>query len=276
MTDKYAVIGNPIAQSRSPQIHAAFARQLGHDISYRAILATADDFAQTVRAFAASGGKGMNVTAPFKLAALQMADDLSPAAQAAQAVNTLIFSDRGIYGDNTDGIGLVRDIRDRLHHSLSGARILMVGAGGAARGVLLPLLQEKPASLRVINRNEDKAHALISPWAGQYPLSAGGLKDAAGQGFDIVINATSAGLDGRKLDLGNGLYAPGALAYDMVYGRGDTPFMLDARAQGASHVADGLGMLVGQAAESYRIWRGASPDIRPVMEEILQDIASQG
>lgn len=273
MSDKYAVIGNPIAQSRSPQIHAAFARQLGHEISYVAMLANDDDdFVTSVQRFAAAGGKGMNVTAPFKLAALQLADGLSPQARAAQAVNTLSFTAQGIFGDNTDGLGLVHDIRQRLQHKLQGARILLAGAGGAARGVLLPLLQENPASLMVVNRNAARAHELVGPWLDKYPLTAGGLEDAAQGQYDVVINATSAGLGGHSLNLGSGLYAPGALAYDMVYGPDDTHFMQDARAQGAAMVADGIGMLVGQAAESYRIWRGVRPDTGPVIDAIVRDM----
>ena len=269
MTDRYAVIGNPIAQSKSPFIHAAFARQLGHDLSYEAILAAEDTFEATVRAFAAAGGRGMNVTAPFKLRALALSDRLSDRARAAQAVNTLSFHPDGIEGDNTDGIGLVQDIRDRLGTRLAGRRIMLVGAGGAARGVLLPLLEARPAQLLVVNRSVDKAEALVAPWAGRHPVSAGGLRAGAGGRFDVVINATSTGLGEQALDLGEGLYASGALAYEMVYGAGDTAFMAEARRQGASRVADGLGMLVGQAAESFRIWRGAMPAVQPVLDALL-------
>lgn len=267
MTDHYAVIGNPIAQSQSPRIHAIFARQFAHDLSYERILAEHASFADTVRAFVAAGGRGMNVTAPFKLDALRLSDRLSRRAQAAQAVNTLSFTADGIEGDNTDGWGLVWDIRDRQGVALQGRRLLMVGAGGAARGVLLPLLEAGPATLAVINRSEDKARALIEPWAGRHPLSAGGLDSVRGQQFDVVINATSTGLSGAAMGLGP-LYAPGALAYEMVYGRTDTPFLRDARAHGAARVSDGLGMLVGQAAESYRIWRGVMPDARQAFEQL--------
>ncbi|MFT0532057.1 shikimate dehydrogenase [Castellaniella hirudinis] len=270
MTDQYAVIGNPIAQSKSPIIHAAFARQLGHDLSYEALLAEVDDFDATVRGFIARGGKGMNVTAPFKLQALALSDRLSARAQAAQAVNTLSFTPDGILGDNTDGLGLVQDIRDQIGKPLAGARVLLVGAGGAARGVLLPLLQAGPRQLLLLNRSVEKARALIAPWAGAYPVAAGDLAAGAGGRFDVVINATSAGLSAQGLDLGAGLYAPDALAYDMVYGKGDTPFMADARRQGAARVADGLGMLVGQAAESFVIWRGVRPDVAAVRALLRQ------
>ncbi len=274
MTDRYAVIGRPIAQSKSPLLHACFARQLGHDLSYEAILATHETFEATVRAFAAAGGKGMNVTAPFKLAALQLSDQLSRRASAAQAVNTLSFTDAGILGDNTDGVGLVHDIQVRLGVPLAGRRILLVGAGGAARGVLLPLLQTGPASLLVVNRHEDRALALIAPWVAHHPVRAASLQAAQDGGFDVVINATSAGLSGQPLNLGGGLYAPGALAYDMVYGKGDTPFLQDARAQGAARMADGLGMLVAQAAESFFIWRGVMPDVAAVWRELHQGSAA--
>jgi shikimate dehydrogenase len=268
LTDRYAVIGNPIAQSKSPVIHAAFARQFGHDIRYEAILSAPDAFERTVRAFIAAGGKGMNVTAPFKLDALALSDGLSERARAAQAVNTLSFTGDGILGDNTDGFGLVFDIQSRLGMSLAGRRVLIVGAGGAARGVLLPVLQAGPASLLVVNRSEDKARALIEPWKDDQPIAAGGLLAARGGRFDVVINATSTGLSDSGLDLGRDLYAPGALAYEMSYGR-ETPFMADARAQGADRIADGLGMLVGQAAESYRVWRGVMPDLGPVLRMLL-------
>lgn len=267
MTDRYAVIGNPIAQSKSPFIHAAFARQLGQDLSYEAILATDDTFRTVVRAFAAAGGLGMNVTAPFKLAALALSDRLSERARAAGAVNTLSFTPDGIEGDNTDGYGLVSDIQDIKGVPLAGRRVLLVGAGGAARGVLLPLLQARPAALMVVNRTAGKARALAAPWAERYPLTAGGLGDFGGRQFDVVINATSTGLSDQPVDLGAGFYAPGALAYEMVYGR-ETPFMADARAQGAAVVSDGLGMLVGQAAESYFVWRGVRPDVAPVLRRL--------
>lgn len=267
MTDRYAVIGNPISQSKSPIIHTAFAHQLGHDLTYDRILATDENFEQTVREFAAAGGRGMNVTAPFKLAAMRMSDQLSERARVAQAVNTLSFTRGGILGDNTDGYGLVHDIRERLGIQLAGRRVLLVGAGGAARGVLLPLLQSQLESLLVVNRSADKAEALVAPWRQQYRVAAGGLGDVQGLQFDIVINATSTGLSDKGVDLGSGLYAPGGVAYEMVYGR-ETTFMADARAQGATIVSDGLGMLIGQAAESYRIWRGAMPDMAPIWRKL--------
>lgn len=269
MTDHYAVIGNPIAQSKSPLIHAAFAQQLGHDLSYDALLATPETFETVVRQFIAGGGCGMNVTAPFKLDALALSGRLSERAQAAQAVNTLSFTPEGIVGDNTDGVGLVSDIQDRIGLRLAGCRVLLVGAGGAARGVLLPLLQAGPADLLIVNRSPEKARALADKWATRYPVRAGGVEQAGKQHFDVVINATSTGLSDAPLNLGDGLYAPGALAYEMSYGR-QTPFMQEARRQGVTHIADGLGMLVGQAAESFRLWRGVLPDVRPVLQQMRQ------
>lgn len=265
MTDRYAVIGNPISQSKSPILHTAFARQFGHDIQYEALLATHETFADTVRRFIAEGGKGMNVTAPFKLAALDFADTLSERAQAAQAINTLKFGPDGVFGDNTDGVGLVYDIQDRLGVRLAGRRLLVIGAGGAARGILLPLLQTGPDYLLLVNRTEHKAHDLLGERRQAGKVEAGPLSAVAGGRFDVVINATSASLSGAHLPLDAGVFAPDALAYDLVYGKGDTAFMADARQLGAAHVADGLGMLVGQAAESYRLWRGCQPDVEPVM-----------
>ena len=265
MTDRYAVIGNPIAHSKSPVIHAAFARQCGQDIAYEAILGPLDGFRAAVGAFRQAGGKGMNVTVPFKLEALALADKPTERARLAGAVNTLRFDSDGVFGDNTDGIGLVRDIRDRLGFALRNKRILILGAGGAARGVVLPLLEEGPAQLAIANRSVEKAVVLKTQFAPFGELDVGGFADFADGRFDLVINATSASLGGEGLSLPDGLFAPGALAYDMVYGKGTTPFLADARRLGAVRVADGLGMLVEQAAESFFLWRGVRPDTAPVM-----------
>ncbi len=183
MTDRYAVIGNPIAQSKSPLLHAAFARQFGHDLRYDAILAAPDTFRETVLAFVAAGGRGMNVTAPFKLEAAELADTLTERARAAGAVNTLVFSPEGILGDNTDGVGLVGDIQDRLGVSLAGRRVLVIGAGGAARGILLPLLQARPAGILVVNRTAARAQALVDALAAPGRVQAGPLDAAAGPGI---------------------------------------------------------------------------------------------
>ena len=258
MTDRYAVVGNPVAHSKSPQIHAAFARATGQDMSYEALLAPLDGFAAVVDGFVAGGGRGMNVTVPFKLEACRLATSLSPRAQAAGAANPLVFSAAGTYGDNTDGIGLV----------LAGRRILLLGAGGAARGVLLPLLQQQPASLTLANRTAAKAHALAAHFAAAAAgaaLDAGGFADLAGRHFDLVINATAASLVDAVPLLPDGVYAPASLAYDMVYGKGLTPFLRAAQAQGAARLGDGLGMLVEQAAEAFCLWRGVRPQTAPVL-----------
>lgn len=273
--DRYAVIGNPIAHSKSPQIHAAFARQTGQALVYEALLAPLDGFAHTVAKFRAQGGRGLNVTVPFKLEAFALAERHTPRAQMAGAVNTLAFSADGILGDNTDGAGLVRDLSTNLECPLAGRRILLLGAGGATRGALLPLLDRRPASLTIANRTPGKAEALVSLFAtraGDTTLDACGFDALAGRRFDLLINATAASLAGELPPLPPGLYAEGALAYDMMYGRGHTRFMRAALADGAARVADGLGMLVEQAAESFTLWRGVRPDSAPVLAELRRQI----
>lgn len=266
MTDRYAVIGNPISHSKSPLIHAAFARQTGQDMRYDAILGPLDGFETCVRQFMREGGKGMNVTVPFKIQAFELADRLTERARHAQAVNTLKFeADGGILGDNTDGVGMVRDIRDRIGAPIAGRRVLLLGAGGAARGVLLPLLNEQPACLVIANRTPEKALELKALCEGRGEVGVARFDELGSQAFDLVINATSASLGGEGLSLPAGTYDAGALAYDMVYGDRPTPFMQRAAEQGAARVADGLGMLVGQAAESFHLWRGVRPETEPVI-----------
>lgn len=268
MTDRYAVIGHPVAHSKSPQIHAAFARQTGQDLSYEAILAPLDGFEPAVRAFIRGGGCGLNVTLPFKVEAFRLAATRSPRAEAAGAVNTLLFSAAGIRGDNTDGIGLVADLTRNLGLDLAGKRILLLGAGGAARGVLLPLLEQRPAVLALANRTADKARALAAAFvarAGGCALAGGGFTELAGRRFDLVINATAASLGDAAPTLPGGLCAPDSLAYDMVYGKDLTPFLRAARGDGAARLADGLGMLVEQAAEAFFLWRGVRPATAPVL-----------
>ncbi len=261
--DRYAVIGNPVSHSRSPQIHAAFASATAQDMDYGRLLAPLDGFAQVVAEFRAGGGRGANVTVPFKEAAFSLSAILSERARAAGAVNTLRFDAEGLFGDNTDGAGLVADLRKNLQVALTGKRILLVGAGGAARGVLQPLVAERPALLVITNRSDQKARTLASVAGG--PVIARRFEDIQGEAFNIVINATSASLAGEVPPLPTGLFLPGALAYDMMYARDDTPFMAWARAQRAARITDGLGMLVEQAAESFFIWRGICPDTAPVL-----------
>lgn len=265
MTSHYAVFGNPIAHSRSPLIQAEFARQTGQDLEYRAILAPLDDFPGAVDAFRSAGGEGANVTVPFKEAAFQLAARLTPRAKAAGAVNTLKFENGQILGDNTDGAGLVRDLTANLKLTLAGKRVLLMGAGGAARGVIGPLLAEQPAALVLANRTVEKAQQLADRFDGR--IRASSYEALAGQTFDFVINATAASLKGELPPLPENLFNPGALAYDMMYGS-ETPFMAWARAHGAKIVADGLGMLVEQAAESFYLWRGIRPDTAPVIRKL--------
>jgi len=266
--DRYAVIGNPIAHSKSPWIHAAFARQTGQTLRYEALLAPLEGFADAVARFRAEGGRGLNVTVPFKLEAFALATQRTARAEAAGAVNTLAFGADGILGDNTDGAGLVRDLSVNLERSLGARRLLLLGAGGATRGALLPLLGQRPTALTIANRTASKAEALahdFAPQAGDTCIDGCGFDDLGGRRFDVVINATSASLAGELPVLPPGLYAEGALAYDMMYGRGHTRFMQTALADGAADVADGLGMLVEQAAESFALWRGVRPDGAPVL-----------
>ncbi len=263
MPDRYAVIGNPVAHSKSPQIHAEFARQTGQDLVYERLLAPTDAFIATVNAFRARGARGLNVTLPFKAEAFRYADRLSDRARAAEAVNTLKFEGDAIIGDNTDGAGLVNDVLRNLGCAVAGRRVLLLGAGGAARGVIRPLLDERPAQLVIANRTLGKAHLLAQSFRGG--LEAGTYAALAGRQFDLVVNATSASLAGELPPLPQGMFARGALAYDMVYGRGETPFLAFARGEGAAALADGLGMLVEQAAESFFIWRGLRPETAPVL-----------
>ena len=279
MTDLYAVFGNPIAHSKSPAIHAAFARISGESLVYEARLAAVDGFKPAIADFQMAGGKGANVTVPFKEEAFRLCTRLSERAALAGAVNTLSFNGSEIAGDNTDGAGLVRDITLNLGFSLTGKRILLLGAGGAARGVIGPLLAGRPASLFIANRSADKADLLaqlFADLAGEQnaTVHAGKIEKTAGKSFDLVINATSASLSGQTLPLPAGLFASGALAYDMMYGKGDTPFMTQARAQGAALCADGLGMLVEQAAEAFYIWRGLRPETASVLTDLRRQITA--
>ena len=270
MTDKYCVFGNPISHSKSPIIQAAFARQTGQDIDYQAILAPTDGFADAVDAFIAEGGKGANVTLPFKQEAYQLATRLTLRAEQAGAVNTLVFNDDEVVGDNTDGVGLLRDIMINLKYPIQGKRILLLGAGGAARGVVGPLLGEHPESLVIANRTVVRARSLAEHFASTGPVTGCGYDELAGHVFDIVINATSASLSGTMPPLPEGIFAPGSLAYKMMYGLGDTPFRIFAREQGAGMISEGLGMLLEQAAESFYVWRGVRPDCAPVAELLQQ------
>ena len=266
MTDRYCVFGNPIGHSKSPLIHATFARQTQQDIDYTTRLAPLDGFAESVSAFIAEGGRGANVTVPFKQEAFQLATRRTQRAELAGAVNTLSFNGDEIVGDNTDGFGLLRDITVNLAFPLAGKRILLLGAGGAARGVIGPLLEEQPRLLTVANRTLPKAEELQQQFAHLGPVTGCSYDALAGQTFDIVIDGTSTTLDNAMPPLPPGIFAPGSLAYSMMYGKGDTPFRRFAEAQGAARFSEGLGMLVEQAAEAFFVWRGIRPDSLPVME----------
>lgn len=277
---RYAVVGNPVAHSRSPRIHAMFSAQTGVALQYDRLLAPIEGFEAAVRAFAEAGGRGLNVTVPFKQEAFALARGrLSERARLAGAVNTLWLRDGAWHGCNTDGVGLVWDLQ-RLGALPAGARVLLVGAGGAARGVLQPLAQAGCARIRVVNRTPERAVELVRDWQASAPpqslrIDAGALSEAAREGgWDVVINATASSLQGAAPDLPAGLYAPGALAYDMLYAAQPTPFMQQARADGAARQADGLGMLVGQAAESFFIWHGVRPDPAPVLQALRAELSA--
>lgn len=268
MTDKYAVIGNPIEHSKSPQIHSLFAQQTGQDIEYERILGDLEDFEDDVSLFFEQGGCGLNVTVPFKARAFRLAEQLSARASFAGAVNTLIPTAQGLLGDNTDGVGLVRDIGCNHLFRFAGASILLLGAGGASRGVLRPLLEEQPASLVIANRTASKAEELADHAAGFGPVVGLGLDQLDGRQFDLIINGTAAGLSGEVPPLPDTCLAPGGWTYDMMYGNEPTAFVRWGRSHGAGKALDGLGMLVEQAAASFQLWRGVSPDTAAVIEAL--------
>ncbi|GAA3910760.1 shikimate dehydrogenase [Halomonas cibimaris] len=271
MTDRYAVFGHPVAHSKSPLIHAAFAEQTGQALTYTAIEAPADDFAGAWQRFAAGGGRGANVTVPFKGEAYALSETVSHRARQARAVNTLIVGGNGrLYGDNTDGIGLARDL---AYHGvgLKGKRVLVIGAGGAVRGVLAPLLGEAPREIVIANRTAAKADALAEAFGAAGRISGGGFEAIRGA-FDVVINGSSASLSGDMPPLPDGLFAENATAYDMMYGAEPTVFLRWAQARGA-HAVDGLGMLVEQAAEAFFLWRSVRPETEAVRAMLRRTLA---
>ena len=275
--DLYAVIGNPISQSKSPLIHTAFAKATGQNLVYTTVEGPLDGkdggFAGAVDAFRARGGRGMNVTAPFKLDAFAYATDRSGRAELAGAANALKFEGDRVYAENFDGVGLVRDLTHNLRCALAGQRVLVLGAGGATRGALLPLLEERPTQLVIANRTLDKAQALAAPWASQHPVTGCGYADLADQTFDVVLNATSASLRAELPPVPPTVFAAGALAYEMAYGKGLTPFLRLAQSAGVQRLADGVGMLAEQAAEAFAWWRGVRPDTRAVIDTLTVPLA---
>ncbi|MFD0669299.1 shikimate dehydrogenase [Ramlibacter sp. MAHUQ-53] len=277
MTDRYAVIGNPIDFSKSPFIHGEFARSLGHDIEYTKILGPLGGFRETVDAFRAAGGRGINITAPFKLDAFAYADERSPSAELAGAVNCLKLDGPRILGENFDGVGLVRDAVRNLGQPLAGRRVLLLGAGGAARGALLPFLAEAPAALVIANRDTAKAQALAAIAARHAPagteVAASDYPGLEGQRFDLVFNATSASLRAELPPVPAGVFEGCALAYELAYAKGLTPFLRLAANAGVAHCADGVGMLAEQAAEAFAWWRGVRPDTAAVIEQLRVPLA---
>ncbi|QYJ99736.1 shikimate dehydrogenase [Shewanella alkalitolerans] len=274
MQDRYAVFGHPIGHSKSPAIHQAFAKSTGESLQYEAILAPLDGFAESLQAFFEHGGKGANVTLPFKEQAYALCDCLGDEAKLAGAVNTLtLLGDGRIKGDNTDGLGLVADLERHLG-SLCGKSVLLIGAGGAARGAILPLLNAGIDSLTIHNRTHSKAEQLAEAFKAYGQVKASTL-DQLTHSFDIVINSTSASLSGELPNLPKAIIATHSVCYDMMYGRELTAFNRWALDQGASQTIDGLGMLVGQAAKSFAIWRGVEPAVEPVLATLRSDLAAQ-
>jgi shikimate dehydrogenase len=268
--DRYAVVGNPIGHSKSPVIHRLFAGQAGQVLSYDKMLVELGAFAEEASAFFALGGRGLNVTLPFKEDAFRYADELTGRAQVAGAVNTLMVRQDGtVLGDNTDGSGLVADLLAQ-GWPLAGSRILLLGAGGAARGVVQPLLEQDPARLVIANRTPEKAQVIAGAFAGR--IEASDYVSLTGSSFDLIINATSASLAGELPPLPVGLVTPETRVYDMMYGAKPTAFLSWAQEQGAAHLADGLGMLVGQAAEAFYLWRGVRPQTAPVIEALRAEL----
>ncbi|HHI93508.1 MAG TPA: shikimate dehydrogenase [Gammaproteobacteria bacterium] len=262
-------MGNPISHSRSPQIHAAFAQQTGQRIVYTATQVDPGGFEQAVGNFFAHGGKGLNITVPFKREAWALASELGPEAKQAGAVNTLLMNAEGqLVGRNTDGVGLVRDILQNHTGSIAGKKILLVGAGGAARGVLQPLLTEAPAQLLIVNRTPGRAHELAADFSALGSVKGAAFDDLAGQNFDLIINATAASLHGEVPPLPDETCAINTWCYDMMYSAEPTPFMRWAAQHGAEKSMDGLGMLVEQAAESFFLWRGVRPETAPVIQTV--------
>ena len=268
MTDHYAAIGNPISHSKSPQIHHAFAEETNQDIHYGLIEGPIGKFRETIDEFRAGGAKGLNITTPFKLDAFEYVDELSEGAKAAGAVNCMKFEADKVIGQNYDGVGLVRDIVENLGFPMSGRRVLLLGAGGATRGLIRPFLGESPAQFVIVNRTVSKAEQLAAMFSDLGTVATSGYADLKEEAFDIVINATSASLRGEMPDLRAAAFGSGCLAYELSYAKGLTPFLQLAQSAGAGKLADGVGMLVEQAAEAFAWWRGVRPSTRQVIDDI--------
>ena len=273
MSDLYAVIGNPIAQSKSPLIHGLFAKATGQDLEYGKVEGPLGGFAAAVDAFRAAGGRGLNITAPFKLDACEYATDRSKAVELAGAANAMKFEGDRVLAENFDGVGLVRDITHNMATPLKGKRVLILGAGGATRGALLPLLAQEPALLVVVNRALQKAHDIASIGAQWGRVRSGRYAEQEGARFDIVINATSASLRAELPPIPASVFAHCDLAYELAYGKGLTPFLRQAQNAGVKRLADGVGMLVEQAAEAFAWWRGVRPQTAEVIAQLTVPLA---
>ncbi|HVC48543.1 MAG TPA: shikimate dehydrogenase [Burkholderiales bacterium] len=272
MSSRYAVIGNPIGHSLSPVIHAAFAQSCGVDMTYTAILSPLDEFSKTVNQFRAAGGRGLNVTVPFKIEAFNLASSLTCRAEEAQAVNTLKFCEEGILGDNTDGAGLVRDLEINAKFSIEGKRILVMGAGGAARGIIGPFMDRRPKGLWLANRTFEKALVLAKMRPGIEVLP---FVIPADFEFDLVINASTSSLKDDRLNMPRGLFAKNALACDLMYFHKPSGWLRLAQSTGAARVRDGLGMLIEQAAESFYLWHGVRPQTAPVFIRFAEEMTGR-
>jgi len=269
--DQYAVVGHPIAHSKSPAIHTQFAKQTNQSLSYTAIDIEPELFEEKIRAFFKQGGKGLNVTVPFKEKAFEFADQLSDRAKTAQAVNTLILNDDGsITGDNTDGKGLVNDLL--MATKIEDKSVLIIGAGGASKGVLLPIIEHKPSSITIVNRTYRKAQILVEQFLPYFKNINAIELDAVSQSFDVIVNATSASLQGKSLEVNPSIVGAHTVCYDMMYGKEQTVFNKWAQDNGAKQTIDGLGMLVGQAAFSFYLWRGVQPKTQMVMDLIRESM----
>lgn len=272
MTDRYAVFGHPIGHSKSPTIHTLFAAQAGQDLEYWAMDVMSEQFETAVKEFMANGGLGLNCTVPLKELAFQLADELTVRAQRAGAVNTLALQTDGrLLGDNTDGVGLLRDLTENLGLALADKSVLILGAGGAVRGILQPLLAERPACLTIANRTESKAGQLAAEFADIGTLESLGYPQLQGRGFDLILNATAASLSGDLPPLPDNVLNPGGYCYDLAYGTTPTAFVRWGERMGAVGSVDGIGMLVEQAAEAFFLWRGIRPDTRPVIDRLNAD-----
>lgn len=272
-TDQYGVVGHPVAHSWSPFIHGLFARATGQAMSYRLYDFTPDEFHERVREFFRQGGRGLNITLPHKIAAVDVADDLTGRAAHAGAVNTFAVRDDGtILGDNTDGTGLVRDLCDNQGIVITHRRILIIGAGGASRGVLAPLLALSPSEIVIANRTAERAAALATAFEKLGTTRGVGFRYVSGGAFDVIINATSASLSGEIPAVPATAVGPDTVCYDMAYGKTDTPFVRWVLKLGCTRALQGWGMLVEQAAESFRVWRGVRPSTAPVLAALKERI----